>query len=228
MVLAERVTALNSIASGPGSTPQDPLAFVVEISGSALESDGRARGGLQVTNQVESAADPDTTPDSEIRYRTSIRYCPFLFLLTSRLLREVHYMLYDTYEIPSEVAFDPEQPSLGRIRVDSVTPPHNYVIIKRCISKVEQTPAITYASLFADISCNTPLKEDQTISFLRSDYPGLSPEEPMAIVLNPIPDGVYVIKNQAWNIVWFAWENPYRVCYVGNKHVPPCDESKFL
>ena len=62
---ADKITALNRIASGPGSTPQDPLAFVAKISGSALESDGR--GGL------ENAAEPtDTTPDSEIRYRTSI------------------------------------------------------------------------------------------------------------------------------------------------------------
>ena len=61
---ADKITALNRIASGPGSTPQDPLAFVAKISGSALEFDGR--GGL------ESAAEPDTTPYSEIRYRTSI------------------------------------------------------------------------------------------------------------------------------------------------------------
>ena len=61
---ADRVNALNLIASGPGSTPQDPLAFVAEISGSALESDGRGR--LQVTNQVESAADPDTPPESRL------------------------------------------------------------------------------------------------------------------------------------------------------------------
>ena len=203
---ADRVNALNLIASGPGSTPQDPLAFVAEISGSALESDGRGR--LQATNQVESAADPDTPPDSEIRYRTSIRHCPsFLFLLTFLLLREVYYLLYDNYEIPSKVAFDPEQPSLGRIRVDSVTPPHNYVTIKRCISRVEKTLAIAYAYLFADISCNTPLKEDNTaITFLRGDYPGLSPKEPMAIVLNPIPDGKYLIRNRAApHTYWEVW-----------------------
>ena len=61
---ADRVTALNLIASGPGSTPQDSLAFVAKISGRALESDGR--GGL------ESTAEPDTTTplaDTEIRYR---------------------------------------------------------------------------------------------------------------------------------------------------------------
>ena len=63
---ADKVTALNRTASGPGSTPQDPLAFVVKMSRSALESEGR--GGL------ESVAEPDTTRDSEIRYRTSIQH----------------------------------------------------------------------------------------------------------------------------------------------------------
>ena len=70
---ADKVAALNS-TTGPGSIPQEPLAFVANISGSALESGGR--GGL------ESAAVPDTTPESEIRYRMSIQHSStFLFLL---------------------------------------------------------------------------------------------------------------------------------------------------
>ena len=132
----------------------------------------------------------------------------FYFRVNTRLLREVYYLLYDNYEIPSKVAFNPEQPSLGRIRADSVTPPHNNVTIKICISRVEKTPAIAYADLFADISCNTPLRKDHTgISSLRSDCPGLSPKEPMAIVLNPIPlvGGRYVIKNRAADVYWEAW-----------------------
>ena len=58
----DKVTILNR--AGAGSTPQEPLAFVARISESALESGGR--GGL------EGSAQLDTTPDSEIRYRTSI------------------------------------------------------------------------------------------------------------------------------------------------------------
>ena len=61
---AEKLTILNGI--GPGSTPQEPLAFVAKMSDSersALESDGR--GGLA------SSAEPDTT-SSEIRYGTSV------------------------------------------------------------------------------------------------------------------------------------------------------------
>ena len=138
-------------------------------------------------------------------------FATFLFL-TSQLSGEVYYLLYsDEYEIPSKVAFDPEEPSLGRIRADSVAPPHSPASIKQCISRVEGAPALAHANLFADISCNTPLKEGY-ISILRTEGPGLSPSDPMAIVQMPIvqvksssiPDGRYVIKNRAANVYWKA------------------------
>ena len=95
----------------------------------------------------------------------------------------MYYQLYaDDYEIPSKVAIDPEEPSIGRIRADSVAPPHSPISIKRCISRVERNPALAWhADLFADTSCDTPLKEGH-ISILRTDGPGLSPNDPMAIV----------------------------------------------
>jgi hypothetical protein len=130
----------------------------------------------------------------------------------------VYYLLYaDEYEMSSKVAFDPEMPSLGRIRADSIAPPHSPSSIKRCISRVERTPAIAHADLFMDISSDTPLK-DGYISILStdSDGPGLSPNEPMAIVQTPIvqapivqvenpslPVGRYVIKNRAADIYWY-------------------------
>ena len=73
---AEKVTILNGM--GPGSTPQEPLAFVAKMSDSersALESDGR--GGLA------SAAESDTT-SPEIRYGTSISTLSyFIFFVNS-------------------------------------------------------------------------------------------------------------------------------------------------
>ena len=66
---AEKVTILNG--TGPGSTPQEPLALVAKMSDSErsdLESGGQA-----------SAAEPDTTP-SDIRYGTSIQQSPFIFV----------------------------------------------------------------------------------------------------------------------------------------------------
>jgi hypothetical protein len=115
-------------------------------------------------------------------------------------------MLYaDDYAMPSKVAFDPEEPSLGRIRFDSVTPPHSPTSIKRCISRVENNPALAYwyTNLFVDTS--TSLKEGH-IS-LRTGGPGMSPNEPMAIVLTPPipgPDGRYFIKNREASFFWYA------------------------
>ena len=204
---AEKVTIPSH--AGPGSTPQKPLALVAKMSDSErsdLESRGRGHGGLAST-----VAEPDTTPP-EIRYRTSIHCFPLLFLLvTPRLLREVYYLLYaDDYEIPSRVSIDPEEPSLGRIRADSVAPPHNPTSIKRCIARVEKNPELANGYLFADTSCDTPLKEGH-LSILRTDGPGSSPNMPMAIVqvkTPSIPDGKYLIKNQITNTYWSTYHNP--------------------
>ena len=110
--------------------------------------------------------------------------------------------------MPSKVAFDSEEPSLGRIRADSVAPPHSPTSIKRCISRVERNPALAQANIFADISCVAPLKEGH-ISILGTDGPVLSPDGPMAIVQlpivqveSPIPDGRYAIKNRAADFFW--------------------------
>jgi len=188
---ADKFTILNG--TGPGSTPQEPLALVAKMSDSersALESDGR--GGLQVVN----AAELDTT-------HVDNRY--------------VYYILYVVdYPIPSKVAINPEEPSLGCIRLDSIAPPHSPTFIKRCISRVEKNPSLAWrADLFADTSCDSPLEEGH-ISLLRTDGPGLSPNEPMAIVVkNPsIPDGKYLIKNRAADLFWNAYQNPIKtVCF---------------
>jgi hypothetical protein len=131
----------------------------------------------------------------------------------------VYYQLYaDDSEMPSKVAIDPEEPSLGCIRADSIVPPHSPASIKRCVSRVEKTPALAHADLFADISCDTPLKEGH---ILLTDGPGLSPDEPMAIVQMPIvqvespsiPDGRYIIKNRAADIFWNAGHSPITSVY---------------
>ena len=128
----------------------------------------------------------------------------------------MYYLLYaDGYEMPSKVAIDPGEPSLGRIKVDSVAPPRSLTSIKRYIARIERNPALSYADLFADTSCYTPLKEAQT-SIFRTDGPGLSPNEPMAVVQveNPsIPEGKYVIKNQATDFHWSAGYSPIRTVH---------------
>jgi hypothetical protein len=102
----------------------------------------------------------------------------------------------DGDQMSSKVAIDPEEPSLGRIRADYVAPPHSLTSFKLCLSRVERNPALAYgANIFEDTSSVTPLEEGQ-ISFLCTDSlgeSGLNQNEPMAIVLTPIPgpDGKY-------------------------------------
>ena len=123
----------------------------------------------------------------------------------------------------SKVAINPEEPSLGRIRTDAISPPHSSATIKACISRVEKIPELAYADLFADISSNNPLKESY-ISILRSDCPGLSPKKPMAIVQMAIgqedpsiPNGRYSIKNGAANLFWeAAYQSGFKTVYFGS------------
>ena len=174
---AEKVTILNGI--GPGSTPQEPLALVAKMSDSersALESEER--------DGLASTAEPDTEP-LDVQYRTSIQHSGTFIFVTSRLLEEMYHLLRvyrDEYELPSNLAFDPVEPSLGRIRADCVAPPYSPTSIKRCILRLEGlgnlNPAFTLADLFVDTSCDTPLKEGHISISLRP----------------PIPDGKYVIK----------------------------------
>ena len=139
----------------------------------------------------------------------------------------MYYQLYaDDSEIPSKVAIDPEEPSIGRIRGDSIAPPHTPASIKRHISRVERNPALVNSTLFADSdTSDSPLKEGY-ISILRTDGPGLSPNEPMAIVqakvqvesplpvkVTSIPDGRYIIKNRAAEIYWGAYTSSATVYF---------------
>ena len=122
----------------------------------------------------------------------------------------MYYLLYaNNSDTTSKAAFDPDQPSLGRIRADSVAPPHSLASIKQHISRVEENPALASADLLADLSSDAPMEEGR-IPILGSDGPGLSPDNPMCIVQKPIvqvenafiPDGRYFIKNRPADILW--------------------------
>jgi hypothetical protein len=108
----------------------------------------------------------------------------------------VYYQLYaKDGEIPSKVAIVPEEPSLGRIRADSVAPPHTVSSIRRRISKVEGKPLFTSAKLFADRWCETPMKETH-VPIIYGKCPGLSRDQPMALVSDSLSPG-YTIKIMA-------------------------------
>ena len=116
----------------------------------------------------------------------------------------MYYQIFAQYSvIPSKVPAG--EPSIGRIRGDSVAPPHNLASLKRRISRVEETPALANADFFA----GDDLLNEGYISILGTDGPGLSEDEPMSIlqrpivqVESPIQDGRYIIKNRVADIFW--------------------------
>ena len=61
---------------------------------------------------------------------------------------------------------------------------------------------------------NSLLEARREISILRTDNPGRSPDEPMAIVeRGPIQNGKYTIKSRAEDVYWDVWSNPIRTVY---------------
>jgi len=80
---------------------------------------------------------------------------------------------------------DPSKPSVGRINVDSIPPPHTAESMMRCISKIEELDNSKQSKLFIDVSSEFPIG-DGHVSMLSSDRPGSSPGKPMAFVVEPI------------------------------------------
>ena len=71
----DKAIVLNRTGTGPGSTPQEPLALVAKMS----DSERRA-----LESERKSAAEDDTT-SPEIQYRTFIHYTLTFLSITSRL-----------------------------------------------------------------------------------------------------------------------------------------------
>ena len=155
----------------------------------------------------------------------------FLFVTNTRSLGKVYYQLYaDDYEIPSKAAINPEEPSLGRIRADSIAPPHSPISIKLCISRVEGNPGLVNTDLFENTTCDTPLKEGQ-ISIFRTDGPGWSPNEPMALVqvkIPSIPDGKYLIKNRGRNVYWCTGYDPITTVYYFHSTMEDAKKETYM
>ena len=79
---------------------------------------------------------------------------------------------------------DSNKPSVGRINVDSIPPPHTAESIMRCISKVEEL-STKNVQLFNSISSEFPIG-DGHVSILSDDCPGSTPEDPLVFVIEPV------------------------------------------
>jgi len=99
----------------------------------------------------------------------------------------VYYRVYNNHgAVLSKQPADPNDPSVGRIRADSVPPPHTAASIMRCISKTEELDNSEHSRLFLSVSSESPIGEGH-ISILASNRLGSTPDDPMAFVDSPTP-----------------------------------------
>jgi len=141
---------------GPGCTPNEPIALVI----ASADVD---RGPLDEDQPEGVLLLPQGGPS------------PFK-------TRYLYYRLYRNYAaVRSKQPADSNNPSVGRISVDSVAPPHTAASIIRCISKIEGLDNSKQLQLFTSISSTSPIGEGH-VSILTSNSPGSTPEDPMAFV----------------------------------------------
>lgn len=96
--------------------------------------------------------------------------------------RYIYYRIYDQGgQAVSNTAFHEDDTSLGRLEVLSVAPPQTVASLKRRIIKVEGIVNHD-CELFGDESGETTMNDDDTISFSADSYPGISEDEPIAVV----------------------------------------------
>jgi len=79
------------------------------------------------------------------------------------------------------MSFDEDDPALGRINSLSVAPPFNVTSLKARLAKVEAVNA-KKLQLFEDLSADTPMNDSDSIALLTDQYPGFTPNEPMAFI----------------------------------------------
>jgi hypothetical protein len=167
---ADEVPNLNS--AGPGVTSREPMALVV-----TLPDPDRL---FYIAKRVRGSPAYDTQ-SVEPQYRKHFCGGPYTYLL---LIHEflVYYRIYnEDGEIHSMRSFDPLDHPLGRIDAHFVAPPHTAASLKRCISNAERF-AYLEDKLFLDISSESPMDDELSISILTNEGPGALANKPMAFV----------------------------------------------
>jgi hypothetical protein len=105
----------------------------------------------------------------------------------------VYYQIFKKHRaITLKHPAHPTDPHVGCISVNIIPPPHTAASIMRCISKAESLDLSNGSQLFPSILSETPFSEGH-VSILTSDYPGSTPEDPMAVVDSPSPPRIQVI-----------------------------------
>jgi len=75
-----------------------------------------------------------------------------------------------------------DDPHLGRIPAQHITPPHTAINLKHSLSGAENIDEDITTSLFCSASSQTPMDDNGRVSILTYPSPGCTPHEPMVLV----------------------------------------------
>jgi hypothetical protein len=103
-------------------------------------------------------------------------------------MASVYYRLYNRGgEEPSARSFDTSEPSLGRVKRESIPPPRNVLAVKRRIARAEGKPIYQMADLFTDVTADNARPSNALVD----DACGSSKENPILIVQPERRPGLY-------------------------------------
>ncbi|KAF8146516.1 hypothetical protein K438DRAFT_1869167 [Mycena galopus ATCC 62051] len=115
--------------------------------------------------------------------------------LSSRCEENPKYLYYrlftQTAEDCSKVAFNLDDPALGRVERILVSPPHESASLKRHIAKVESKPIYAFSALFKNISALEALQDFSDLPLMKNGSPGWTEDEPMVLVQPERRAGLY-------------------------------------
>ena len=99
-------------------------------------------------------------------------------------LPSVHYRVFDNNgEATSKTSFDETDTALGRVDVLSIALPYTVASLKRRLMKAEEI-SDPNPQLFEDEDSNTAMNDGDTITLCAKSFPGITEDEPIAIVYN--------------------------------------------
>ena len=117
--------------------------------------------------------------------QTTLRYALVSCQSQSVNIFSVYYRVYDEDgEIASKTSFDKTDTSLGRINMLFFPPPHHGASLKTRLNQVEKISACD-VKIYKDDSGENVLQDNDVVDLLSDTYPGVTADEPMAIVCSP-------------------------------------------
>jgi len=167
--------------AAPTYTPDEP------VSPSARVRSERVRAWSESLHNASSQATQDS--DTVIgQSESSLTDTASIAETSAEMTRPLgpRYVYYRTYSsdgpIRTKNTVYSDDPYLGRIPAQHVTPPHIVINLKHNLSGAENINENITTSLFISASSQTPMDDNGRVSILTYPGPGCTPREPMALV----------------------------------------------